>query len=199
MRGLVARVYRVTGQKRGSCRGPWVMLKKGIGTRGTSVWGLAPSLNTVPTAAPPTARTRAPSTTTTSCGHQPPPITAASHQTVLAVTHHCCHCPTPTATKSQRLPLPTTNSHCQPTTASTLPNHPMPAINPLCQPPTANNQPPLPHHQLPPQKPGPPWGFFFGSDLGKLAKPSYQTVLHRVLGITNMSSPVLRLSHSSVW
>ena len=41
--------------------------------------------------------------------------------------------------------------------------------------------------------------FFFGSDLGKLAKPSYQTVLARVLGIRNQSSPVLRLSHSSVW
>ena len=38
--------------------------------------------------------------------------------------------------------------------------------------------------------------FFFGSDLGKPAEPSYQTVLERVLGIRNQSSPV---SHSSVW
>ena len=37
-----------------------------------------------------------------------------------------------------------------------------------------------------------------GSDLGKLAKPSYQMVLERALGIKNQSSPVLRLSHSSV-
>jgi len=41
--------------------------------------------------------------------------------------------------------------------------------------------------------------FFFGSDPEKLAKLSYQTVLERVLGIRNHSSPVLRLSHSSVW
>ena len=33
---------------------------------------------------------------------------------------------------------------------------------------------------------------FCGSDLGKLAKPSYQTVLMRVLGIRNQSSPVLQ-------
>ena len=37
------------------------------------------------------------------------------------------------------------------------------------------------------------------SDLGKLAKPSYQTVLERVFEIRNQSSPVLRMSHSSVW
>ena len=41
--------------------------------------------------------------------------------------------------------------------------------------------------------------FFFGSDLCKPAKPSYQTVLKRAHGIRNQSSPVLRLSHSSVW
>ena len=41
--------------------------------------------------------------------------------------------------------------------------------------------------------------FFFGSHLGKLAKLSYPTVLERVLRIRNQSSPVLRLSHSSVW
>ena len=39
---------------------------------------------------------------------------------------------------------------------------------------------------------------FFGSALGKLAKPSYQTVLERVLGVRNQSSPVLRWSHGSV-
>ena len=37
-----------------------------------------------------------------------------------------------------------------------------------------------------------------GSDLGTLAKASYQMVLERALGIRNQSSPVLRLSHSSV-
>ena len=42
-------------------------------------------------------------------------------------------------------------------------------------------------------------GFLFGSDLGTLARPSHQTVLERALGIRNQSSPVLRLSHSSVW
>ena len=40
--------------------------------------------------------------------------------------------------------------------------------------------------------------FFFGLDLGKLAKPSYQTVLERILGKRNKSFPVL-LSHTSVW
>ena len=40
--------------------------------------------------------------------------------------------------------------------------------------------------------------FFFSSDLGKLAKPSYPMVLGRALGIRNQSSPMLRLSHSSV-
>ena len=40
---------------------------------------------------------------------------------------------------------------------------------------------------------------FFGSDLGKLAEPYDQTVLERVLGIRNQSSPVLRLFHGSVW
>ena len=40
---------------------------------------------------------------------------------------------------------------------------------------------------------------FFGSDLGKLAEPSYEMVLKRILGIRNQSSPVLRLSHSAVW
>ena len=39
---------------------------------------------------------------------------------------------------------------------------------------------------------------FFGSDLGKLTKPSYQTVPERALGIRNQSSPVLRLSHIAV-
>ena len=41
--------------------------------------------------------------------------------------------------------------------------------------------------------------FCFGADLGTLAKPSYQTVLERVLGIRNRSCPVLRLPHCSVW
>jgi hypothetical protein len=41
--------------------------------------------------------------------------------------------------------------------------------------------------------------FFFSVDLGKLAKPSYQMVLERALGIRNQSSPMLQLSHSSVW
>ena len=41
--------------------------------------------------------------------------------------------------------------------------------------------------------------FFLGSDLGKLAKPSCQAVLERVLGIKKQSSPVLRFPHSSVW
>ena len=41
--------------------------------------------------------------------------------------------------------------------------------------------------------------FCFGPDFGKLAEPSHQTVLERILGIRNQSSPVLRLSHSSVW
>ena len=40
---------------------------------------------------------------------------------------------------------------------------------------------------------------FFSSDLGKLAKPSYQMVLEKALGIRNQSSPMLRLSHISVW
>ena len=35
---------------------------------------------------------------------------------------------------------------------------------------------------------------FLGSDLGKLAKPSYQMGLEGALGIRNQSSPVLRLS-----
>jgi hypothetical protein len=39
----------------------------------------------------------------------------------------------------------------------------------------------------------------FGSDLGKLAKPSNQTLLVRILGIRNQSFTVLRLSHSSGW
>ena len=38
--------------------------------------------------------------------------------------------------------------------------------------------------------------FFFGSDLGKLAEPSYQTVFERFFGSRNQSSPVLRLSSS---
>ena len=38
-----------------------------------------------------------------------------------------------------------------------------------------------------------------GAARGKPAKPSYQTVLERALGIRNQSSPLLRLSHSSVW
>ena len=44
----------------------------------------------------------------------------------------------------------------------------------------------------------PNWGFWgnLGSDLGTLAKASYQMVLERALGIRNQSSPVLRLSHS---
>ena len=41
--------------------------------------------------------------------------------------------------------------------------------------------------------------FFCNSDLGKLAKPSHQMVLERALGIRNQSSPMLQLSHSSVW
>ena len=40
--------------------------------------------------------------------------------------------------------------------------------------------------------------FFFGADLGKLANPSYQTVLEGVFGIRNQSNLVLMLSHSSV-
>ena len=38
-----------------------------------------------------------------------------------------------------------------------------------------------------------------GSDLGTLAKPSYQIALDRALGIRNQRSPVVRLSHSAVW
>ena len=34
--------------------------------------------------------------------------------------------------------------------------------------------------------------FFWGADLGKLAKPSHQTVLERVLGFRNQSKQLLR-------
>ena len=40
--------------------------------------------------------------------------------------------------------------------------------------------------------------FFFGSDLGKLAKPSNQTVLERVLGIRNQSSLPMIVPQPSV-
>ena len=39
----------------------------------------------------------------------------------------------------------------------------------------------------------------FGSDPGKLAEPSYRTVLERVLRIRNQRNPVLPLSRRSVW